>query len=54
MKDISSSVTETKGEAFLFCLEVNSATVYPELQQPIKSREKHYPPPRYMLIGDNL
>jgi hypothetical protein len=34
--------------SFCFCPEVNSARIS-GAEQPMKLREKHYPPPKYML-----
>ena len=47
-KQFPSSVTETKLDAILFCSKANSVE-YPEIDEPIRLREKHYPPARYML-----
>jgi hypothetical protein len=45
-----SSGTGTDREAILFLsIEVNSARIS-GAEQPIRLREKHYPPPEYMLI----
>ena len=46
-KNICSSVFGTNRKPFYFCPEVNSARILAE--QPIKLREKSYPPLEYMV-----